>query len=114
MKLRNIISALMMAGAASLGAQTPWCHIYSTDESSFISMPLDDIKDTRFNPISVNFSSVVFENAQGEQAMDFEVFDKWVIGANVATIYITTDDNTILDITDKTTKYPAQIVVDGA
>lgn len=114
MKFRSIISALMMAGAASVGAQTPWCHIYSSDESSFISMPLDQIKDTRFSPIGANFSSVVFENDKGEQAMDFEVFDKWIIGANVATIYITTDDNTILDISDKTTKYPAQIVVDGA
>ncbi|MDE6534678.1 MAG: CotH kinase family protein [Muribaculaceae bacterium] len=114
MKSRNILSALMLAAPLAVGAQTPWCHIYSTDESAFISMPLDRIKDTRFNPMGTNFTSVVFEDSQGEQTMDFEVFDKWVIGANVATIYITTDDTPILDISDKTTKYPAHIVVDGA
>ncbi|MBD5361928.1 MAG: hypothetical protein HDR81_03850 [Bacteroides sp.] len=114
MNIRNSITALMMMASLGAIAQTPWCHIYSTDESSFISMPLDQVKDTRFTPIGKNFSTLFFENDKGEQAMDFEVFDKWIIGPNVATLYITTDDNTILDISDKTTKYPARIVVDGA
>lgn len=114
MKPRNILSALMLAASLTGGAQTPWCHIYSTDESAFISMPFDQIKDTRFTPSGKNFSSVIFENAQDAQYMDFEVFDKWVIGPNVATLYITTDESSILDISDKTTKYPAHIVVDGA
>lgn len=114
MKFRNILSALMMAATASAGAQTPWCHIYSSDESAFISMPLDKIKDTRFSPLGANFSALTFEGPDGEEIMEFEVFDKWVIGPNVATLYITTEDNTLLDISDKTTKYPAHIVVDGA
>ncbi len=114
MKLRNILATLMMTAAAAAGAQTPWCHIYSTDESSFISMPLADIKDSNFSPLGANFSTMTFVNDKGEQSMDLEVFDKWVIGQNVATIYINTDDNTLLDISDKKTKYPAKIVVDGA
>ena len=36
-------AALMVLTAASVSAQTPWTHIYSTDEKDFISFPMEEI-----------------------------------------------------------------------
>lgn len=106
-------AALMVLTAASVSAQTPWTHIYSTDETEFISMPMDQVLSTSFTPIGSNFSEVVVSNATGDMRLSLENFKKWIIGANVATIRITTDPG-ISDISDKTTKYAATINVDGA
>lgn len=113
MKIARQLAALMVLTAASAAAQTPWSHVYSEDETSFISMPFADVKSTSFAPLGANFKSITVEGPDGAETIDFDNFKKWVIGANVATLYITTEDD-IVDITNKTTKFPATITVDGA
>lgn len=114
MKIVNTLAALMVLGAASVSAQTPWLHIYSTDETEFISMPAEQLESTSFTPFGVNFSQIIVNGADGSESMTLENFRKMVFGENVATIYITTEDEALTEISDKKTKYPATIVVDGA
>ncbi len=112
-KFVSSFAALVVLTAASVSAQTPWTHIYSEDETEFISLPMDDILSTSFTPIGGNFSEVVVKSATGDMKMSLDNFKKWIIGANVATIRITTEES-ITDISDKKTKYVATIDVDGA
>lgn len=115
MKIANCLAAVMvLTTAAGVSAQTPWTHIYSTDESEFISLPFEKLEGTSFSPSGANFKSITVVGPDGKQTMDMEVFDKMIIGPNVATIYITTDEPGIYEIFDKTTKFPSHIVVDGA
>ena len=113
LKFRNSLAAVVLLTGVSASAQTPWSHIYSVDEKEFISMPMDCVESTSFTPSGTNFSKVVIRGPKGKEQMSLDNFKKWVIGANVATLYITTDER-ISDIKDKTTKYPATITVDGA
>lgn len=113
MKFINSLAVVSLLTAVSASAQTPWSHIYSVDESEFISMPMERVASTSFTPLGDNFSKVVVMGPNGKEQMSFDNFKKWVIGANVATLYITTEEE-ISDISDKTTKYAATITVDGA
>lgn len=117
MKIVKTLAALMvvLSGAAPVAAQTPWVHVYSTDESEFISMPAEQLKSTSFAPFGANYSNIILTGEDGEESMSLETFKKLVFGPNVATLYITTDEEpTLSDIYDKTTKFPATITVDGA
>lgn len=111
--VRPFAALMVLTAAASVSAQTPWTHIYSEDEKEFISLPMDEILSTSFTPLGGNYSEVVVKSAKGDMRMSLDNFKKWVIGANVATIYIKTEKE-IADISDKTTKYAATITVEGA
>lgn len=113
-KIVNSFAALMVLTSASVSAQTPWTHIYSDDETEFVSLPMEKVKSTSFTPMGGNFSEIVVKSVDGDMKLSLDNLKKWIIGANVATIRITTDEEGISDISDKTTKYPSTIIVDGA
>lgn len=113
MKKKTLAAVLIALGVARATAQTPWFHIYFTDESDFISMPLEDYKGVRFTSVGNNFTKMTVSSAIGDESADIENVKKWIIGSNVATLRVTTEE-LIVDISDKETRYPGTLEVDGA